>query len=464
MPPLEAAAAPPETLPGSDDDVSRTERLLHELSVHQAELEIQNEQLRQAQIELETSRDRFADLFEQAPVGFVTLDHGDVISAANRMAGVLLGLPPSRLIGQRFHGFVAPEEQARLRRAQAKMLRLEGPQRLEVRLAPKVDPARWVALEMVVLHDGQGVSQCRTAIIDISARVRMQDNESRLAAIVSSTDDAVISRDAEGLVTSWNDAAARMFGRPAAEMIGRAMDALVPAGRRNEEVQLLRRLRAGERIVQLETERLHASGVAVPLSVTLSPVRNAGGAVIGSALIARDISERVRADAALRTRLRQLDALSHVGEALILGKTDVSPMQQELFERVADAVNSEVQLNYAASEDGAGAAELGRAGARAGAADAHGVGGRFAVRHRCRATPPPGSEPPAGQRAAAGETAAAGRGALLCRLSAGGRRAGVRRGGVRIDLDRPLSRGRPAGDADGVRSGAGDVRAHAAAR
>jgi len=350
VPPQEGltAAAPDGGLPGPGANASATERLLHELSVHQVELEIQNEQLRQIQGELEASRDRYADLFEHAPVGFVTFKQSDLIEAANHMAATLLGTPLSRLVGQRFHGFVAPEDQARFRRAQGKLLRLEGLQRLEVRLSSKAAPARWVALEMAL---SPGTAHCRVAIIDITARVRMQENESRLAAIVSSTDDAVISRDAEGRVTSWNDAAVRMFGRPASELLGRTMDDLVPAERRDEEAYLLRRLRAGERIVQLETERLDVHGAAVPLSVTLSPVRDAAGSVIGSAMIARDISERVRADAALRIRLRQLDALSHAGEALILGKLDMSPMQQELFERVADAVGSEVQLNYAVAED-----------------------------------------------------------------------------------------------------------------
>jgi PAS domain S-box-containing protein len=189
-------------------------------------------------------------------------------------------------------------------------------------------------------------------MIDVTERVRLQEGMARLAAIVSSSDDAIISRDPEGRVTSWNEAATRMFGLSAREILGSTMDALVPPERRNEEAQMLRTLRAGERIAQVETERLTASGARLPLSITLSPVRNAAGMLIGSAMIARDIGDRVRSDAALRLRLRQLDALSYAGHALILGKNDPVPLQRELFERVGAAVGSELQLNYALADDG----------------------------------------------------------------------------------------------------------------
>jgi PAS domain S-box-containing protein len=322
--------------------------------VHQAELEMQtqNEQLRQAQVALQHSRDRYADLYERAPVAFVTFGDGDIIVEANQRACAMLGAPLARVMGHRFHDFVLGEDQRRFRDSQSRLLNLQGPQALELRLTLGGRDVRWVTLEMALWPDTGGAMQVRTAIIDIDERVRMQEGLAQFAAIVSASDDAIIGRDAAGRVTSWNDAATRMFGLAARDMLGRSMDDLVPEARIDEEAQLLGRLRSGERITQFETERLDSRGRLVPLSITLSPVRNAKGHIIGTALIARDISERVQADAAMRVRLRQLDALSHAGQALILGKNDPTPLQQELFERVADAVGSEVQLNYALTDDG----------------------------------------------------------------------------------------------------------------
>ena len=329
-----------------------TERLSHELSVHQIELETQNEELRQTQAALERSRDRYADLFERAPVGFVAFGGGDVIVAANRLACEMLSASIAQLIGRRFQDCLAAGDRIRFRQCQSRLLRLDGPQTLEVQLAPEIPGARRVLLEMALRPDATGAMQCHTALIDVTERMRLQEGVARLAAIVSSSDDAIVSRDPEGRVTSWNEAAARMFGLSARDILGSTMDALVPEARRGEEAQMLRSLRAGEVITQFETERLNATGVTLPLSITLSPVRNAAALLTGSAMIARDIGERVRSDAALRVRLRQLDALSYAGHALILGKNEPTPLQHELFERVGDAVGSEVQLNYALSDDG----------------------------------------------------------------------------------------------------------------
>jgi PAS domain S-box-containing protein len=345
-----AAAARGRT--GEPLSAADTERLLEELSVHQIELEAQNEELRQTQTALERSRDRYADLFERAPVGFVAFGGGDLIVAANRLACEMLAVSAAQLTGRRFQDFLMPSDRIRFRQCQGRLLRLDGPQTLEVQLAPEIPDARRVLLEMALRPDATGAMQCHAALIDITERMRLQEGVARLAAIVSSSDDAIISRDPEGRVTSWNEAATRMFGLSARDILGSTMDALVPEERRAEEARMLRSLLAGEGITQVETERLTAAGVTLPLSITLSPVRNGAGLLIGSAMIARDIGERVRADAALRVRLRQLDALSYAGHALILGKNDPTPLQHELFERVGDAVGSEVHLNYALTDDG----------------------------------------------------------------------------------------------------------------
>jgi PAS domain S-box-containing protein len=114
----------------------------------------------------------------------------------------------------------------------------------------------------------------------------------RLAAIVSSSDDAIVSKTLDGVITSWNGAAERMFGFTASEAVGRHITLIIPKDRHGEEEQVLARLRRGERIEHFETVRMRKDGTAIDISLTVSPVLSATGAVIGASKVARDISDR----------------------------------------------------------------------------------------------------------------------------------------------------------------------------
>ncbi|HEU5257431.1 MAG TPA: PAS domain S-box protein [Vicinamibacterales bacterium] len=117
-------------------------------------------------------------------------------------------------------------------------------------------------------------------------------NSHHLAAIVSSSDDAIISKDLNGTVTSWNGAAERMFGYTAEEAIGQSIRLIIPHDRQREEDEVLRRIRAGKSVTHFETERLRKNGTVIPISLTISPIFDAERNVIGASKIARDISER----------------------------------------------------------------------------------------------------------------------------------------------------------------------------
>ncbi len=120
--------------------------------------------------------------------------------------------------------------------------------------------------------------------------------ERRLAAIVASSDDAIVSKDLNGIVLSWNDAAERMFGYTAAEMVGTSIRRIIPDDRQAEEDAVLEAIRAGRRIDHFETIRKTRSGQFIPISLTVSPVLDASGTVIGASKIARDVSDRKRAE------------------------------------------------------------------------------------------------------------------------------------------------------------------------
>ena len=121
------------------------------------------------------------------------------------------------------------------------------------------------------------------------------DTARLLGAIVDSSDDAIVSKDLNGIVTSWNRAAQKMFGWTADEMIGQSIRRIIPQDRMHEEDNVLASIRRGERIDHFETERERKDGALVAISLTVSPIRDATGTVIGASKIARDISESVRA-------------------------------------------------------------------------------------------------------------------------------------------------------------------------
>jgi len=152
-----------------------------------------------------------------------------------------------------------------------------------------------------LLTDGEMTGTVRVAR-DVSGRLQSERAARRLAAIVASSDDAIISKDLNGIVMSWNDAAERMFGYTADEMIGESIRKLIPADRQSEEDEVLSRLRRGEKVDHFDTIRQHKSGTLVPISLTVSPVLDADGRVVGASKIARDVSDK-RAAEAERERL-----------------------------------------------------------------------------------------------------------------------------------------------------------------
>ena len=325
------------------------DQLVHELSVHQIELQLQNEQLQLTQRELEASRDHYRDLFENAPVGYVLMGFDGITRHANRKVCALLGAAESQLVGRRLIEFVLNEDRPRFQLRLRELLRDGSAPPLEVRMRDHGRIDLWVGLTMSIVRGEQpGI---RVALLDVSERVSMLEHISRLAAIVSSSDDAIVSRDREGRVTSWNPGATALFGFTIEDMLGRTLDRLVPPERRDEELDLLQRLRRGERIAHFESERLSRGGTRLSLSLSMSPVRDELGRVIGSALIARDIGERKRAEHALRKRLRQLDVLSQSGQALILGDQSAPPLQNQLFDSVRAAISAEIFLSYEVDDE-----------------------------------------------------------------------------------------------------------------
>jgi PAS domain S-box-containing protein len=137
-------------------------------------------------------------------------------------------------------------------------------------------------------------------LVDITERKRAEETLALLAAVVEGSDDAIITKDLDGVITSWNKSAERLFGYTAEEAVGRSVTLLIPPDRLHEEPQILSRLRRGERVDHYETLRVRKDGELLDISLTISPVKNASGRIVGISKIARDITERRRVEKALR--------------------------------------------------------------------------------------------------------------------------------------------------------------------
>jgi PAS domain S-box-containing protein len=158
------------------------------------------------------------------------------------------------------------------------------------------------------LYDASGaLVGAANMLVDISERKLADVHAQQLASIVESSDDAIISKDLNGVIASWNWGAQRIFGYTAQEMIGRPVSVLIPPERENEEPGILKRIRRGERIDHYETVRRRKDGSLVDISLTVSPIRDSTGEIIGASKVARDITERRRARDQQQLLLREMD-------------------------------------------------------------------------------------------------------------------------------------------------------------
>jgi PAS domain S-box-containing protein len=142
---------------------------------------------------------------------------------------------------------------------------------------------------------------------DVTERHRFEITANRLAALVASSDDAIVGKDLNLIVTSWNFGAERIFGYSAEEMIGTSIMRLIPPDRLEEETEILSRIRRGQRLDPFETVRLAKDGRRLQLSMTISPIMDASGHVIGASKVARDITERKKAEEALKKAMEEAE-------------------------------------------------------------------------------------------------------------------------------------------------------------
>jgi PAS domain S-box-containing protein len=235
----------------------------------------------------------FAALVNSSHDPIITKDLTGRILSWNRAAVRVFGYEEEEILGQSILRLILPNFHREENELQRKLTAGEPIDPYETTWVRKDGRNVPVAITIYPVRNESGsVIGASKVATDISERKRNDESRFRLAAIVESADDAIVSKDLTGIVTSWNEGARRMFGFPAEEMVGQSILRIIPEELRYEEDEILRKLRAGERIDHYETTRRNRNGENVDVSVTISPIRNGAGQVIGASKIARDISDR----------------------------------------------------------------------------------------------------------------------------------------------------------------------------
>ena len=201
--------------------------------------------------------------------------------------------------------YIHPDDQPALLEAIERAVRTKSVFQLEYRVRRVDGTLGWAQSRAVPLFNQNGeITEWFGAATDVTARKQAEEAQRRLAAIVESSDDAIVSKDLNGIVTSWNPAAEKMFGYTAEEMVGCSILRIIPPELHHDEEHILATIGRGQRIEHFETVRLTKRGERIDVSLTISPVKDETGRIRGAAKIARDITQQKRTEHALRTTER----------------------------------------------------------------------------------------------------------------------------------------------------------------
>ena len=312
---------------------------LHELRVHQVELELQNEELRQAKDALDASRARYVDLYNLAPVGYCSVNEGGLITQANLTLATLLGVTRSNLAMQPlFSKFVIPEDQTSWYRLHKALREADAPQTCELRLRPAstgtgggapgaVSAALWVQLAVTVVHDDAGARLLHIAVSDISERKRAEAKLHLAASVFEHAREGIFFTDTQGIILDVNDAFTRITGYSREEAIGQS-PRILNSGRQDQHFyagmwtafieqghwsgEIWNRRKNGEVFAELQT---------------VSAVRDAQGKTQQYVALFSDISA-IKAHQSTLEHIAHFDALTDLPNRLLLADRLQQAMSQ----------------------------------------------------------------------------------------------------------------------------------------
>jgi PAS domain S-box-containing protein len=264
---------------------------------------------KRAEVALRESEERFKAIVETTPECVKVIAPDGTILHMNASGLVMVGAPyPEAVIGKNIYDLIAPEFREVFRDFNQRVCSGEKGA-LEFDITGLAGQRRHMETHAAPFPGPNGGFVQLGITRDITER-RKADRATRLlGAIVDSSDDAIVSKDLTGTISSWNKSAERVFGYTAEEAVGKSVTMLIPSDRLEEEPDILARLQKGQRVDHFETIRRKKDGTLINVSLTISPVRDSAGKIVGASKIARDITEQKRVEAALQEsegRFRQL--------------------------------------------------------------------------------------------------------------------------------------------------------------
>jgi two-component system cell cycle sensor histidine kinase/response regulator CckA len=301
---LESSMLPPEKLSTED-----AQRLIHELRVHRIELEMQNEELRRVQNELEISRSRYADLYDFAPVGYLTLKKNGQIVELNLTAAAQLGTERTHLIDTHFQNSIFSSDKAAFLLHLKLVFERQERQISEVRLSPKDGEQFHARLESIHIERENGVGLCRTIMSDITLRKSGEAEHKRLMSAIEQVGEAIVITSAQGIIQFVNPAFEQTTGYTAGEAIGRN-SRILKSGKQDELFyrNLWSTISGGKTWVGRMVNK-RKDGTLYTEDATISPVCDAAGRIVNYVAVKRDITEHL----ALAAQLQQAQKMEAVG-------------------------------------------------------------------------------------------------------------------------------------------------------
>jgi len=246
----------------------------------------------QEELDLRRSREQLELLSDTVPALISYIGADCRYRTCNALYSKWFGLPREKIVGRTMEEVLGPTAwrviAPHFERA------LEGePSEFEAEVDYRHGGKRWIHARYTPHRgDGGDVVGVACLVTDITPRRETGYARARLAAIVDSSDDAIVSKTLDGTITSWNAGARRLFGYAAEEAVGRPVMMLIPSDRRHEEQRILERIRHGELVPPYETVRLHKDGSLLDVSLSASPIIDETGRIVGASKIARDITAR----------------------------------------------------------------------------------------------------------------------------------------------------------------------------
>jgi PAS domain S-box-containing protein len=248
-----------------------------------------------------------AAIVESSDDAIVSKDLNGVVTSWNSSAERIFGYTAAEMVGQPITLLIPPDREDEEPAILQRIRRGERVDHYDTVRRRKDGVLIKVSVTISPVRNAAGVIIGASKVArDVTEQQQSALSAALFAAIVQSSHDAIVSKDLNGVVTSWNEAAEQIFGYTAAEMIGRPIVLLIPPDREDEEPAILQRIRRGERVDHYDTIRRRKDGALINVSVTISPVRNAAGVIIGASKIARDVTEQKAMEARLRSYAAEL--------------------------------------------------------------------------------------------------------------------------------------------------------------